>query len=275
MERFRSSKTGSMVEGSGRLPSVLPEAEEFGDIQLQPPAAPPRGSKTRPDEPVEHYPRSPEGNSADYQTFEDPSFYASGNADDTEQYHQSFNHNNRGSAPNYYGQDQDPDRQQSFLVDSPVTLEHPPTSFNAGTQSAHLQPQRTASLGNQSYPSHHGDTYPPGSTGLVAMKSISRQNTPSSHRSSPGPGPSSELPRAPQVVPRVQPPVMSQGRDSLPSQQLRYSMASGGYNPSPTYSQPQQPPHLQLHDPSRYDNEEQDWPQEALLYSTRNDAEYP
>ncbi|EEP82269.1 conserved hypothetical protein [Uncinocarpus reesii 1704] len=249
----RASKTGSMIEGSGRLPSTLLEAEEYGGYQ---PAPPPRGGKAHADEPVEHYPRSHEGIAADHYTAGDPSF---GNAHDTEQYHQSFNYDSRGSSANYYGHNQNPiPEQNDFLVESPTGFTQGDTAQDASFQQ--IPP------GTQAPQPQHSEPVPFSHTGLVPMKPISRGNTPSSHRSSPGPGSNSSNP-ALQATPRIQPPVMSQGRDSLPSQQLRYSMMSGPYNPPPTQAQAQ--------GPIRYDEQaEPEWPQEALLYQTQNDAGY-
>ncbi|WEW54841.1 hypothetical protein PRK78_000267 [Emydomyces testavorans] len=264
MDRTRTSKTGSMIEGNGRLPSTLLEAEEYGGFQ---PAAPVRGSKALGDEFVENYPRSSEGIIADHHALGDPSLL--GSADNTEQYYQSFDHDNRGSSTNYQDQDQDLDHEQrAFLVESPGPIEDTPTAFAVGPSGSQIadSQQRTPSPRSQPVLPTHGELLPSGPTGLVPMKPISRQSTPLSYRSSPGFGPTPSP--APQTAPRLQTPVVPRGRDSLPSQQLRYSMIAGSYNPSP--------PQTQVQSPSRQgvEQEEQDWPREGILYQMKNDAGY-
>ncbi|KMU72055.1 hypothetical protein CISG_00364 [Coccidioides immitis RMSCC 3703] len=132
----RASKTGSIIEGSGRLPSTLLEAEEHGGPQ---PQAPSRRGKGYTDEPVEHYPRTPEGIISDHHALGDPTFR---NADDTEQYHQSFKHDNRSSSGNFYDQNQD--ERHDFLVESPMAAENGSAPFNAsafGSQGSNFAPE--------------------------------------------------------------------------------------------------------------------------------------
>ncbi|KAI1926040.1 hypothetical protein LOZ12_000533 [Ophidiomyces ophidiicola] len=242
-DRARMSKTGSLVEGSSRLPSALMESEEFEGRQ---PLAPPKGSKGQTNEFVEHFPLSPEGISADH-TLGDPSFY---NANETEKYYQSSNQFGVATPTDYYGLDQD--GQRKLMTESPPAIDAESTAL----------PQRISSFGLQPLPPNYDQPNPNGPTGLVPMKSLSRHNTPSSRRSSTAP--TSGYGSGQNSSSRVQSDSLPHRRDSMPGQKVRYNVVDG----SGSQRNQTQHPSPQVY----YGTEEEDpgWPREAILYQRKN-----
>lgn len=231
MDRHRVSRAGSTMDGSGRLPTPLMEVEEYGGLQ---PLAPVRTSKGS----DEHYPRSPGGISDQH----DPQFHESS----TEQY-QSF------EPPHHHPDD-------SPTLGTPVAES---TAFNdsRGPVMGESSPGRHATASGD--PMSTYDLSERGHPGFVSTSPVGH------------PGPSSSPPHHPDNNPgldRVQsPPPPLKGRDSLPSQQLRYSTIPTGGHDVQTASQSYQGESGNSH---RESYNVEDWPEEAILYQTRNDSGY-
>ncbi|KAK2747806.1 putative NRPS-like protein biosynthetic cluster [Myotisia sp. PD_48] len=253
----RASKTGSLIEGSLRHSTAFPEADDYA---VQGPLYPVRaaGSKgTGSEEFAEHYPVSHEGISSGQS---DPTLPSShGSMDKAEQY-QTFNpsdydvsHMSRTQTLPHHGRDvASKDSLEPKMADLPD-----PLRMNNSTSSFSGAPTRAPppALNLPSDPSRqasespsYGDGYDP--------------NRRSEH----------QAPQPPVTNPAVtaysKPLAPLQGRNSLPSQQARYSNTPQlQYNPS------HGPPGSQRNytsDQIYSDNYDNDWPEEAISYQTRN-----